>query len=82
MDMLEELDDLGLPHELPPERHPHMQRYRIDPITAITNPFLFKQRYRFSTDNVTSEFFLMPINHDQEFILNFLGYSISQNSFP
>ena len=50
--MLEELDDLDLPHDLPPERHPHKQRYRIDPITAITNPFLFKQRYRFSTDNV------------------------------
>ena len=31
MDMLEELDDLGLPNELPPERNPHMQRYRIDP---------------------------------------------------
>ena len=50
--MLEELDDLGLPHELPTERHPHMQRYRINPITAISNPILFKQRYRFSPDNV------------------------------
>ena len=48
MDLLEELDDLDLEHQLQPERQPQMHRIRIDPFNSITNPNIFKRRYHFS----------------------------------
>ena len=51
MDLLEELDDLDLEHQLQPERQPQMHRIRIDPFNSITNPNIFKSRYHFSKEN-------------------------------
>ena len=51
MDLLEELDDLDLQHQLQPERQPQMHRIRIDPFNSITNPNIFKRRYHFSKEN-------------------------------
>ena len=51
MDLLEELDDLDLQHQLQPERQPQMHRIRIDLFNSISNPNLFKRRYHFSKEN-------------------------------
>ena len=51
MDVLEELDDLDMQHQVQPERQPPMNRIRIDPFNTISNPNVFKKRYRFSIEN-------------------------------
>ena len=51
MDLLEELDDLDLQHQLQPGRQPQMHRIRIDPFNSISNPNIFKSRYHFSKEN-------------------------------
>ena len=52
LDILEMLDDNDLPDEGLPPRNPMMNRYRVNPLEDLTNPNLFKQRYRFSQENV------------------------------
>lgn len=51
MDVLEELDDLDMQHQVQPERQPPINRIRIDPFNTISNPNVFKKRYRFSIEN-------------------------------
>ena len=50
--ILEMLDNNNLPDEGLPHRNVLINRYRVNPLEDITNPNLFKQRYRFSQDNI------------------------------
>ena len=52
LDVLDMLDDIDLPDEGRPDRHAVIHRHRLDPLQDIHNPILFKQRYRFSQENV------------------------------
>ena len=51
IDVLEELDDLDMQHQVQPEREPPMDRIRIDPFNSFSNPNVFKKRHCFSKEN-------------------------------